>query len=166
MRLGFAGNATASQTFAWMVPVHVGMVLRELYLELGYSMQRFRSAVSFSEKTIYYHFKQENLSTKTLASYEAGLKKLGVDVDIWKLMSDKRHGVPVRTAMGLPPLPVPVTHPAGESDPHDLSEPEVQYKPRPVQEEQPSIDEMVADLMRQAADLLAKKAHADPKKGS
>lgn len=150
-----------------MDPVHVGKVLRELYLALGYSMDRFRSAVLFSQKTIYYHFQQENLNTKTLAAYEAGLKKLGVEVDIWKLISDKRHGMDMRKAMGLLPLPGHLPPADTDERSHDLAEPEVSYKARPLpNEDAPSTDERLAELFREAADLLAKKAQAEPSKGS
>lgn len=55
-------------------------------------MERFATAVSFSSKTIYYHFGQDHLNTSIIERYEEGLKSLGIEVDIWAIVSRKKHG--------------------------------------------------------------------------
>lgn len=84
-------TARLSVTFAPM-SVHVGKVLREVYLATGLKMENFCSGVAFSSKTVYYHFGQEDLNTSILGKYEAGLKKLGFDVDLFEVLSRKRRG--------------------------------------------------------------------------
>lgn len=88
--------------------VHLGQILRELYLDTGLKMERFREGVPYSDKTIYYHFKQAHLNTQILENYEDGLKKLGINVDIWALIARKRKGYTVHESMhtvaGDPPV--------------------------------------------------------------
>jgi len=116
--------------------VHIGKLLRELYLATGVKMERFASALNHSPKTIYYHFGQEHLNTAILEAYEVGLKSLGREVDIWDMISRKRKGYDVLPA----------------DDPWVASDPAAQYKRLPP----PS----VADLLRQAADQLEKERSA------
>lgn len=73
--------------------VHVGKVLQELFLKTGLKMERFEKGIAYSSKTIYYHFKKEHLNSGILERYESGLKKLGLEVDIWALLSRKSRGL-------------------------------------------------------------------------
>jgi hypothetical protein len=127
--------------------VHVGKILRELYLSTGLKMERFRDAVSFSNKTIYYHFGQEDLNTAILRRYEAGLNKLGMDVNIWQLLADKSHsevevmppknpGAVKNGQLARPEPPSITAEPGPDSYDHEHS---------------------VAELLRKAADLLEKQ---------
>lgn len=108
--------------------VHIGHVLRDLYLNSGLKMDRFRDGVPYSDKTIYYHFSQENLNTKILENYEEGLKKLGIEVDIWGIIARRRKGYSFEEAI---------------SDSR-VSEPQTTREPS------------VAELLRQAATMLEK----------
>lgn len=122
--------------FAPMSVVHLGKVLRELYLKSGLKMDRFRLAVDFSAKTIYYHFGQEDLHTSILDRYEDGLRSLGMDVDLWELIARRRRAV------------------RGEADPAGsvVAEPVEPYG-HPAS---------VADLLRRAAALLEQGPAAPP----
>jgi hypothetical protein len=112
------------------MPVHVGKVLRELYLSTGLKMERFRVGIPFSDKTIYYHFKKADLNTSILEKYDAGLKKLGFNVNIWDEMAKKSKAPPEDEEEG-----------ENESVVHD---------PLP----RFGADDTVADLLRRAATLL------------
>lgn len=127
----YTQSLRATPTFVAMDAWHVGKVLRELYLSTGFKMEHFAAGVAYDEKTIYYHFGKEKLSTGILEKYEDGLKKLGVDIDIYAHISRKRKG-------------------------YDVSEPSL----RMVAEEVPPYlrtPPSVADLLRQAADQLEKE---------
>lgn len=114
--------------------VHLGQVLRELYLETGLKMERFRDGIPYASKTIYYHFQQTHLNTEILENYEQGLKKLGFPVDIWDLIARKRHGETLERPMHS----------------STVSEPAAPYgKP-----------DTAADLLRRAAELLDKERSA------
>lgn len=130
----------ATPTFAAMA-VHIGMVLRELYLATGLKMERFRDGVPFSDKTIYYHFGQADLNTSILQKYEDGLKKLGFTVDIWDVISRKRRGENITQLLG--------------GDVWHVQEPGTPYGRRTDQQQ-------AADLLRQAADLLSKGSSPAP----
>lgn len=124
------------------MPVNVGKVLRELYLSTGLKMERFREAVTFSNKTIYYHFRQKDLNTAILRRYEAGLKKLGKDVDIWQLLADKSREdeKPVRDV--------------GNTDYGEAMQDEPQTTTAEPVPDQYRDEVSVADLLRKAAYLL------------
>lgn len=96
MELAFTLRPT--QSFAAMA-VHIGQLLRELYLQSGLKMERFREGVPYSGKTIYYHFGQEHLNTQILENYEEGLKKLGIEIDIWSLIARRRKGYTFEEAL-------------------------------------------------------------------
>lgn len=123
--------------------VHVGMVLRELYLATGLKMERFRDGVPFSDKTIYYHFGQTDLNTSILQKYEEGLKKLGFTVDIWDMISRKRRGENITQLLS--------------NDPWTVKEPAAPYGQRSSQEQ-------AADLLRKAADLLSQPTPPAPER--
>lgn len=118
-------------SFAAMA-VHIGQVLRDIYLGTGLKMDKFREGVPYSDKTIYYHFGQSHLNTQILENYEAGLKKLGIRIDIWDVITRRRKGYSFEEAM----------HPT-------TVDPSVSYVQEPSG---PS----VADLLRQAAAQLEK----------
>lgn len=107
--------------------VHVGKVLRDLYVSSGLKMGHFTTGVPYSSKTIYYHFGQEHLSTETIENYEAGLRKLGIEVDIFGMISAQRRHEAI-----------------------SVGDPAVRYG-RP--DDDPRIHE-VAELLRQAAEKL------------
>lgn len=113
-----------------MAKVHIGKLLRELYLGTGLKMERFTEAVDYADKTIYYHFKQEQLNTGILDQYEAGLRKLGFPVDIWELICMRRKG-----GSGTELLREPPPAPYGE----------------------PEQGESSVELLRRAADALEKE---------
>lgn len=142
-----AQTAAFTGSFAPM-PVHVGKVLRELYLSTGLKMERFRDAVTFSNKTIYYHFGQEDLNTAILRRYEAGLKKLGKDIDIWQILAEKsRDESGAASGNGNASADY-------EAALHGQHVPSVTAEP----EAEPYGDEnTVAELLRKAADLLDKQ---------
>lgn len=124
-------------TFAAMA-VHIGKVLRDIYLGTGLKMEKFREGVPFSDKTIYYHFGQEHLNTQILEKYEEGLKKLGIYIDIWDLITRRRKGYSFEEAMNSPMV-------AEEPAAYARS-----IKPEPS----------VADLLRQAAAQLERERAA------
>lgn len=72
--------------------IGIGTILRDLYLNSGFKMDFFSAEIGFSEKTVYYHFKQDHLSTHILEKYEVGLKKLGKDLDIWAHIARRKKG--------------------------------------------------------------------------
>lgn len=120
--------------------VHVGKVLRELYLNTGLKMGPFQKGVNFSSKTIYYHFKQADLNTAILDQYETGLRGMGINVDIWGLIAERR-----RQARGeAEPDPVPGVV--------DVVAEEVTGYGHPA---------TVAELLRQAADLLEQQQNQE-----
>lgn len=124
-----------------MAVMHIGKVLRELYLDSGLKMARFAALVNMSEKTIYYHFQQAHINTSIIDAYEAALRKAGRPVDIWALITERRKG----------------RHPAlpGAST---TAEPPAEYKATPPPAES------VADLLRRAARLIDEQdAQAKPK---
>lgn len=124
--------------FVPMSEMHIGKVLRELYLASGLKMARFASIMHHSPKTIYYHFSQEHLNTAILDTYEEGLREMGNPVDLWELISRRRRGEHVE------PKDVSV-----------VSDPVPAYgKPRPTEQES------VADLLRRAARLLDEQEDA------
>lgn len=131
MEIGLIPRVSA--TFAAM-SVHVGKVLREVYLATGLKMENFCNGVAFSSKTVYYHFGQEDLNTAILTKYEAGLKSLGYQVDLYEIISRKRRG-DMFELLG----------PRGNVT---VNDPGVAYH-------RLSPQDRAAELLRQAADLLA-----------
>jgi hypothetical protein len=115
--------------------VHIGKLLRELYLASGIKMARFAAAMNASNKTIYYHFGQADLHTSILETYEHGLKDLGFEVDIWEMIYRKRRGEEITPAS------------LRKNSTLVVSEPSVAYHNDQVK---------AAELLRQAADLLSK----------
>lgn len=125
---------SVSRTFVPM-DVHIGKLLRELYLSSGLKMERFAAALNHSPKSIYYHFGQEHLNTAILQTYEEGLKSLGINVDIWEMVTTRRRGYPL----------------AEGRDKGDVEDPEEEYQ----------VKVTASDLLRQAAALLDKERN-DP----
>lgn len=79
-------------TFVAMAHVHIGRLLRELYLSTGLKMSAFTEGVPYSPKTIYYHFGQEHLNTSILEAYEQGLATLGIPADVFGMIAAARRG--------------------------------------------------------------------------
>lgn len=119
------------QSFAAMA-VHIGQLLRDLYLNSGLKMERFRDGIPYSDKTIYYHFSKEHLNTEILENYEIGLKKLGIEVDIWSLIARRRKGYTLEEALGASTASEPI----------------------------PTKELGAVELLRRAADILEKERSA------
>lgn len=123
-------------TFAPMVE-HVGNSLQAFLESTGIRPEKLLGVLPYSRSSMYRHFESQDLSTAILRDYESAYEKLGIRMNLMKLLE------------GIAPPPT-----------SELREPPPTFT-RPVREEDPIED--VADLLRKAADrLVDMKRTSDP----
>lgn len=93
----------AAGTFDPMA-VHVGNLLREVYINSNFKMKALEGALlkeaepgqpaeSYSQKSIYRHFKEKDLDTGLIRAYDSAFRGLGLDVDLFRMLWMKERGI-------------------------------------------------------------------------
>lgn len=72
---------------------HVGSLLREVYINSNFKMKALVPLLPFKEKSVYRHFKEEDMSTGVIRAYAVAFHKLGLDVDLFHLLYLRERGM-------------------------------------------------------------------------